>query len=400
MKQIIKKIRFLSAILLLFLTGCWSSHEIEERGLTFGMGFDKGKETSLEKKFDKVGGYYPKKDRMTITYQYVNEQAAGSQAAGGGGGTGQKSYINVYETGDSVQQITTEIALRKDRPVYSPHIKVIVIAADLLRTYSFDELLDQPLRDNEIRPSSLVLVTRGRARDTLELKETGEMPAFRLRKIVENDYQAKKILPPVTLAKMIGKMRAGQSYLIQNVVGAEGEIKYAGAAAINGKTNKLLGFLNEQDLDGVMWIIGQGRGGTVKSYDPKTKKLLAFSVESINSKIKPIVKGNRISFQVHIASEGHLAEKWSAADKAFDNKFLERTERKSAQTVKKLVEKATRKMQKEYKADLAGFGNELRIKHPRLWDKLRNNWDETFTEIPITIHVQFKIKDYGTLGQH
>ncbi|MEC0486538.1 spore gernimation protein GerC, partial [Bacillus glycinifermentans] len=57
MKQIIKKIRFLSAILLLFLTGCWSSHEIEERGLTFGMGIDKGKETSLEKKFDKEGGY-------------------------------------------------------------------------------------------------------------------------------------------------------------------------------------------------------------------------------------------------------------------------------------------------------------------------------------------------------
>ncbi|MEC3609242.1 Ger(x)C family spore germination protein [Bacillus glycinifermentans] len=389
-----KKIRFLSAILLLFLTGCWSNHEIEERGLTFGMGFDKGKETSLEKKFDKAGGYYPKKDRITITYQYVNEQAAG-----GSGGTGQKSYINVYETGDSVQQITTEIALRKG-PVYGSHLKVIVIAADLLRTYSFDELLDQPLRDDEIRPSSIVLVTRGRARDTLELKETGEMPAFHLRKIVENAYQAKKILPPVTLAKMMGKMRAGTSYLIQNVASAEGEVKYAGAAAINGKTNKLIGFLNEHDLDGVMWIIGQGRGGTVKSYDPKTKKLLALSVESINSKIKPIVKGNRIAFQVHITSEGHLAEKWSAAEKAFDNKFLERTERKSAQTVKKLAEKATRKMQKEYKADLAGFGNELRIKHPRLWDKLKNNWDERFTEIPITIHVQFTIKDYGTLGQH
>ncbi|MEC0685280.1 Ger(x)C family spore germination protein, partial [Bacillus haynesii] len=244
-------IRYLTSVLLLFLlTGCWSSHEIEELGLTFAMGIDKGKETELEKKFDEAGGDFPKKDRITMVYQYVNEQAAGSKSTGGS--TDQKSYINVYETGDSLQQINSEVALRQDRPVFSPHLKVIVIAAELLRTYSLAELLDQPLRDNEIRPSSMVLVTRGRARDTLELKETGEMPAFRLRKIVENEYKTKKILPPVTLAKLTGKMRSGTSYLLQNVIGTDGEVKYAGAAAINGKTNKLIGYLDEKDLEGVM----------------------------------------------------------------------------------------------------------------------------------------------------
>lgn len=86
------------------LTGCWSSHEIEELGLTFAMGIDKGEETELEKKFDKVGGDYPKKDRITMIYQYVNEQAAGSKSIGGS--TDQKTYINVYETGDSLQKLT------------------------------------------------------------------------------------------------------------------------------------------------------------------------------------------------------------------------------------------------------------------------------------------------------
>ncbi|BCE14864.1 hypothetical protein RSC3_02220 [Bacillus paralicheniformis] len=55
-------------------------------------------------------------------------------------------------------------------------------------------------------------------------------------------------------------------------------------------------------------------------------------------------------------------------------------------------------MKTEYKADLAGFGNEMRIKHPRLWEKLKKNWDETFTDIPITFHVQITIKEYGTVG--
>ncbi|MED1741275.1 Ger(x)C family spore germination protein [Bacillus swezeyi] len=398
MKKIIDNIRFLSVFLLLsLLTGCWSSHEIEELGLTFAMGIDKGKETELEKKFDEMGGEYRKKDRITMIYQYVNQQTAGSKASGGGGAA-QKAYINIYETGDSLQQINAEVALRKDRPIFSPHLKVIVIAAELLRSYSLEELLDQPLRDNEIRPSSLVLVTRGRARDTLELKETGEMPAFRLRKIIENEFKAKKILPPVTLAKLTGKMRSGASFLLQNVVGAEGEVKYAGAAAINGKNNKLIGYLDEHDLEGVMWITGHGQGGVVKNYDSKAKKLNAFAVESIKSDIKPIVKGNRLSFEVSVESEGYLAENWMTTEKAFDNKFLEKVEKQTAQTVKKSMKQMTEKMQNVYKADLAGFGNELRIKHPRLWEKLKKNWDQTFTEIPIKYHVQIKIKDYGTVG--
>lgn len=49
MKQSTYKICFLFPIMILFLTGCWSSHEIEEIGLTFAMGFDKGRETPLKK---------------------------------------------------------------------------------------------------------------------------------------------------------------------------------------------------------------------------------------------------------------------------------------------------------------------------------------------------------------
>lgn len=103
-----------------------------------------------------MGGDYPKKDQITLTYQYVNPYTAGTQIAGGSGSS-QKPYINIYETGDSFQQIGTEVALRQDRPVFSSHLKVIVIAADLLHTYSLKELLDQALRDNEIRLSTLVL---------------------------------------------------------------------------------------------------------------------------------------------------------------------------------------------------------------------------------------------------
>ncbi|AMR10612.1 Ger(x)C family spore germination protein [Bacillus licheniformis] len=400
MKLSTYKICFLFPIIILFLAGCWSSHEIEELGLTFAIGFDEGRETDLEKKFNKMGGDYPKKNRVTLTYQYVNPYTAGAQIAVGSGSS-QQPYINVYGTGDSLQQIGSEIALRQDRPVFSSHLKVIVIAADLLRTYSLKELLDQTLRDNEIRLSTLVLVTRGRASDTLELKDgTGKIPAFHLTRIIHNDFRAKKILPPITLAKLPGMMKAGTSYLLQNIIGADGEVKYAGAVAINGKTNKLLGFLDEKDLDGIMWIKGQGVGGTVKNYDQKTKKLTAMSVDHLKSEIKPVFKGNRLSFKVNINSEAHLAENWNTTETAIDKKYLKRKEESASQTVKQLVEQITEKMQKEYKADLAGFGDEVRIHYPFLWRKLKKNWDEVFTETPIQYDVNITIEEFGSQSRH
>lgn len=42
----------------------------------------------------------------------------------------------------------------------------------------------------------------------------------------------------MTLAKLIGKLHSGSSFLLQNVVAANGAVKYSGAAVINGKSKK------------------------------------------------------------------------------------------------------------------------------------------------------------------
>lgn len=166
------------------------------------------------------------------------------------------------------------------------------------------------------------------------------------------------------------------------------------------KQIRLLGFLDEKDLDGIMWIKGQGVGGTVKNYDQKTKKLTAMSVDHLKSEIKPVFKGNRLSFKVNINSEAHLAENWNTTETAIDKKYLKRKEESASQTVKQLVEQITEKMQKEYKADLAGFGDEVRIHYPFLWRKLKKNWDEVFTETPIQYDVNITFEEFGSQSRH
>jgi spore germination protein len=386
----------LSVLLLLFLTGCWSSNEIEEIGLSVGLALDEGKESTIEKELKEQGGGYTKSDILTLTYQFVNAQAKGS--ASSGGGMQQKPYINISETGDSIHQMTREFSLRKDRPMFSPHLKLIVINSNLVRKYSLEQLLDQFFRDNEVRPSCLVFISKGRANESLESKESGEIPAFRLIGISDNEYRTTRILPPMSLAKLEGKMQSGSSFLLQNVISTNGEVKFSGAAVITGKTKKLLGFLNEEELDGLTWITGKGKGGLVKSFDKETNQPIIYEVKSMKSKITPHINGNNISFDVKIESEGRLSENWVVSKKTSENKFLKSAEKAAEEEVNRLVKNVLEIMQEDYQVDVAGFRNQLRIKHPKVWEKVKKDWDQTFSEVPIKYNVKLTITEYGASG--
>ncbi|WP_368896105.1 Ger(x)C family spore germination protein [Priestia megaterium] len=387
---------FLSVFLLVPLTGCWSSHEIEERSLGVGVALDKGKESVIEKEFDEQGGGYARKNLITSTYQLITPQVASSTTKQGG--PQQKSYVNVSETGDSAFQMLRELSLRSDTPLTSPHMKVMVIGEALARSYSLEQLVDQSLRDNDFRPSCLMFISKGRASDTLESKTAGEIPAFRVSEMEKNSYRTTRILPPMPLIKLESKIQSRSSFLLQNVVSANGEIKFAGAAIIKGKTNKMIGFLNEEELDGLTWITGKGKGGLVKSFDEKTGQLIVYEIESMKSHIEPHVKGNSISFNVRIESEGRLSENWVVSGNPLKNQFLQKVQKNSEKKVEHLVKNTVEKMQKEYKVDVAGFGNQLRIKRPRVWMRVKANWDQTFSEVPINYEVKLMIKDYGASG--
>ncbi|MEH7330877.1 spore gernimation protein GerC [Priestia megaterium] len=400
MKQNFNHIQFLLVLLSVFLLvplmGCWSSHEIEERSLGVGVALDKGKESMIEKEFDEQGGGYTKKNLITSTYQLITPQVASSTTKQGG--PQQKSYVNVSETGDSAFQMIRELSLRSDTPLTSPHMKVMVIGEALARSYSLEQLVDQSLRDNDFRPSCLMFISKGRASDTLESKTAGEIPAFRLSAMVENAYRTTRILPPMALIKLESKIQSQSSFLLQNVVSANEEIKFEGAGIIKGKTNKMIGFLNEEELDGLTWITGKGKGGLVKSFDKKTGQLIIYEIESMKSHIQPYVKGNNISFDVHIESVGRLSESWVTSGSTFNNQFLQNAQKTSEKKVKYLVKNVLEKMQKEYRVDVAGFGNRLRIKHPRVWMRAKENWDQTFSGVPINYDVKLRIKDYGASG--
>ncbi|MFE0559846.1 Ger(x)C family spore germination protein [Paenibacillus sp. NPDC058910] len=387
----------LLVLILLPLTGCWSNKEIEDLGLIVGTSLDLEKQEGAQEESAGQAGWHPQRDRITITNQFVTAETTGKETKSSS--SHQKAYINVTETGDAILPTLRNMILRIDKRAFAEHSKVIIIGEDLARTLDLQRILDFYNREQEMRPSALLLIAQNGASKTLESKKPMDIPAFRLVEMTHGHGRTTKILPPTTLTKIEGKLHSGASFLLQNVVSQNGETKFRGAAVIEGKTRKLRGFLNEKEIQGITLITGKGKGGLVKTFDKKTGEPLIYEVLSMKSKIEPHVDGNNISFDLKIESEGRIAEHWVVSEKTIETSFLKRVEKTIEEDVERLVETVLDKIQHEYRTDVAGFGNKLRIKYPHVWKAAKKDWDQTFSEVPIKCEVKITVKDYGTADE-
>ncbi|MGJ7913478.1 Ger(x)C family spore germination protein [Neobacillus sp. LXY-1] len=369
---------FVSIFLLSLLSGCWSSKPLEDLNMVVGTAVDKANDGKLRS-----------------TLQYVIPNAIGNLNSKS---PQQKPYTNITATEFSLEPAGWETTLRREGPISGAHQKAVIIGQKLAREEPIREITDLFFRDIDIRGSTLIFISKGEAARTLESKEVGVIPAMRLVEIAEQELTP-RALRHVSLIKIWGKSNSQTSFLLQLVDVKKGEIDFNGAAIIKGRTNKMIGTLNKEEIEGINWITGEGKSGAVKAFQKKSDKPTYYQIQSIKSKITPHVIGHKISFHVKIESEGRIAEYWNPHFKPdFKNKTIKYIENATEKEVKRLVENTTKKMQKEYRVDVGGFGNQLRIKYPNVWKDMKDNWDEKFSEIPITYEVSITIKDYGMIG--
>ncbi|MFP4979316.1 Ger(x)C family spore germination protein [Paenibacillus sp. CN-4] len=381
----------LGLLALTLLTGCWSSAAIEDLNLQVGLALDSGERTESEKRLIQEGGSVPEPDLVDSTYQFLLLQ---SSKKSGTSGNSVTSYYNATESGESLIRNVRELALRSARQPIAHHLKVIVIGERLARKLSLSDLIDFFSRDNDIRPSVIFAVSRGRARDVFERALPGEIPAFVLVDTFDNRNRTNRIWEPVSLGKITGPLHTKQSFLLQAVAPGNKENKFAGAAVIEGATGKLRGFLNEEELEGAVWLTGRGKGGVVQTTDPKSGNMISYEIKFMKSKIVAAVQGEEVSFHVKMESDGRLAESFLAGEE-YNEALLEREKVAFEAKVRALAKATLTKLQREYRVDALGFGDYMRIQHPAVWRKIKGDWDERFSRAKVTYEVRLNIEEYG-----
>lgn len=385
------------SVLCSLLSGCWSSTPIEELNMQIGVALDSAEEAGGEEVAKSEDGNHKKPEKITCTYQFIIPQGSGGTITKSSANSSSsfKNYYIMSETSDSIFESMRQLSLRTRRTPIGHHLKVIVISEQLARSNNLTKLIDFFTRDNDIRPSVMLFVSKGKAKDVLENALPGQTPAFVLEGIFNNRDRNMGIWEPVSLAKVVGPLQGKRSFLLQNVIPIDQETKLSGVGVFNGGTGKLVGFLDESELEGMAWLTGKGLGGVLKTYNPDTKDLLTYEVKSMHSKIKAIINNGQISFNVKITSTGRYAEVFAEKSKKLHDGIVKKDKALLQKRVLELVQTTVTKLQKELHTEAAGFGTSLHNQHPAVWRSVKDNWDETFSQIPITYEINLNIEEYG-----
>jgi spore germination protein len=379
MNKLRKKHIWLSIILcsnLFFLTSCWSYSPIEDVNFVAGAALDADKDGNL-----------------TSTLQYIvpHEQGGGQSS----GSSGHKQYINIKEGGDSLEPIGWETTLRREGKIFGAHEKIVVIGEKLARKLDMEQLVDLYYRDIDIRGSTLGFIAKGNASMTLESNEPDIVPSYRIYEIA-NQQLSTRMLKPTSLIQILSNMESDSSFVLQMLTTEKGEVKFDGAAVIKGKTNKQIGTLNKREIEGLNLITGEIKSGSIRSHG---KIPVYFQIQNIKSKITPHVKGDNISFHINISIDGRIAEDWKKTFNLFEDANVKKLEEEIEKEADTLIKHTLNKMQNDLGVDIAQFGNQLRIQHPRVWQRVKKDWDQRFKTTPITSNINIHIEDYGMIGE-
>ncbi|WP_248925782.1 Ger(x)C family spore germination protein [Paenibacillus hamazuiensis] len=374
--------RWLAAIAfaaLLVLTGCWDRKEIEELGIVLGVGFDK-------------------KDKQIASLHCFALPKASSEK----GAVKTGNFANVHSVGDLVFDNVRTLTKGSVRyPTYE-HLKIIVISEELARTVDLKNMIDFLLRNPEARRSTKVIISKGKASDMFkEAAPLEPIPALKLSELADTAIRSADMAPRMILGELSAKLTSKTSFIVQETemvpnVGA----RITGAAVIKGDTGKMIGSLSEKETEGLGFILEENKknSGIVKVPGQEGGKPFVYEFRKVRSSIVPVVSGDQISFTLSIESEGKLREDWRIPGNAFDNHFIKQSEKATEETIKQLTEAAIHKTQKEFNVDVVGFGKKLSIHSPKLWKDMKENWETSFSAMPVDIQVRVKIRDYGNRG--
>lgn len=373
------------------LGGCWNQKELTELAFVMGVGIDKGKHGQ----------------KYLGTFQIV---IPGNVSLGQAGG-GQGLPIAVYSSeGENMTAAARNVTKKIPRRLYYGHTNLLVISEDLAREGVMDifDILD---RNPEFRTTTEIIIAKNATAEEMmsTLTNIDKLPVDKIRKsllVTENmlgesmavtidDFisglVSKGVEPIVSGFTLTGDKSARTSNENISKTMPPAILQADGLAVF--KDGKLTGWISKGNARGVLWILNKLKSTDISlNWD---KKPDALSITPLRSKteVAASIKNGRPSIHISVKVEGTIEEADLPID-LNDPKEIAKIETKVAEKIKQEILGAVREAQKQ-KSDIFGFGENIHRKHPAFWRKAKENWNERFTDLPVTVDVQTYIRREG-----
>ncbi|MBD0382396.1 Ger(x)C family spore germination protein [Paenibacillus sedimenti] len=367
-------------LMLLITSGCWDRTEINDLAFVMGTALDLSDEGEI------------------LGSVQVAVPLAG-QGTPRGGGTQEKFFVITAE-GKTSNEVLQRLQKKLSRRLYYAHRSVVFVGEKLAK-HGIKDLLDFFSRDPHSRLRTYIMVVKGgEGRDILKVRYPfEEVPAEAVKEmeILGSDLGATlRDLFVISSSDGIHPVMG----VIESAVPSEGlderknkVFQLAGAAIF--KDFKLAGLLGEKETGGLLWTTNQMKNGRVIAHLPGGK--VGMVLTKTNRKIIPEINGGKVKFNIQLEGEGSVNDNDSPLDIS-QPKNLELVQKAMEKSVETQVRDFLSKVQKQYKVDVVGFGQEIYRNEPKQWKVLKEQWDKKFPEAEISIAVKISIRGSGMAG--
>lgn len=259
-----------------------------------------------------------------------------------------------------------------DERVYWGHLSLLIFSEEALKKERVNSVLNTLTRYTDTRYNIWVYCT-DQPLDQFFITVPVLNKGISLTVIGDprNSYEQESFIDPIDVRRLIIALDepghdANIPYISlkkdwQTQDGVESTIKINGVGVVTTKEFK--GYIKNDDVSGLQWMSNQAKRGEITT--KYKEKYLTVTLRNINVKIKPVVNGNNVKFDINIEFNATLA--------SFEENLT------STEIKKQVIEEMKKEIKQTYQAgleknmDIYQFSEVLYRKDVKTWKKLQQN---------------------------
>jgi spore germination protein KC len=382
----------LSPLVVVLLTGCWDKVELNDVSIITGIAIEKGEEANF---------------KMSVSS--INSTELSKTSA-----TGNTPSTVFSLEGNSVSELSNKMNIGLTRKQIYSHTRIVVIDEEIAKEGML-EFLDFLERSGEFRNDFNILISKGvKASDVLKITYSVQKdPSMKIHK------QSQALLtewggdPGVRLTDFISSLVVEGKHPVASVVTIQGDSK-KGASVDNNKMldpealvvieglgifeyDKLVGVLTMEDTRSYLWTEDLKQTNLSVPCNEENEEKRSFNdikVISTSSKKETKYKAGKAELIIKIIGEADLVGT-QCTDPLTEPKTFEKYEKQTENFIEDEIKKTIKKVQEEYQIDIFGFGVSLNRSNHKAFKKIKNNWDQYFSEANVKVEAKIFLRRSG-----
>ncbi|NLX71408.1 MAG: Ger(x)C family spore germination protein [Clostridiales bacterium] len=366
-------------VLSILLAGCWDNTDLTDINIVTALGIDK----------DEDG-------KIIVTVQVVEPAAVPLTSSSNGGGAGQTKPVSVKSyKGETIYDALISMKSIVDKRLFLSTVQVLVLGERFCKD-GINDALDYLHRNNQAEYLADVLVARGTSPEQI-LNIQADMDvisALYIKGTVENTAVRAKVERKMLIELFKEIKNKCRQITIGQITKLDGKtVKTEGTAVF--RDGKLVGWLDQYQTRGYLFVADKV-GNPVISFSAPESKISIEIIQSTGKKSVIFKNGEPARLSVQIRLEGNIGE-YIGKEMLSKPEDIHKIEKMLSEEVKKEINMALNKAQKDYSSDIFGFGEYVHKYYPKYWKKAMDEWNDVFSRLPADIRVEAKIRHTGLI---